>query len=224
MDLSATNRPMVKKELNTTSCITIRLLNNPTSSTIFYHNQLEIFMLRTAVTTIFLGITVTTSCFASNAFNTILFSKSHLPKTKIQNTVTKNAINNNTDFSGNWMGSCSYIEGPVPIEIEQSNDSITIDGQDFKFGAMTTIASSDTDSYDNAQMRFTWNPTKTTLTLNGTSITTDNSENSIYTFISEASMTLNNGQLVMKIKANVYSNVEAMADTLDGSCSFTKAP
>jgi len=181
-------------------------------------------MLRTVVTGILLGAVVTTQSFATNALNTILFAKSHLPKTKIQNTVTTNSITNSTDFSGNWAGSCSYVDGPVQIEIEQADNYIAIGDLHFKFGAMTTIASSDTDSYDNTQMRFTWNPTKTALTINATNINTGNSEKTIYTIISEASMTVNDDQLVMKIKANFYNNLNSMDDTFNGNCSFTKAP
>lgn len=181
-------------------------------------------MLRTAVTGIFLGTIVTTSSFATNALTTILLAKSPLPKTKIQSTLTKNTVTNSTDFSGNWMGSCNYIDGPVPIEIEQFDDSITIDGHDFKFGAMTTMASSDTDSYYNTQLRFTWNPEKTALTINATSINAATNENTINTAISETSMILKNGQLLVKIKANFYNNLNALDDTFNGKCSFTKAP
>lgn len=181
-------------------------------------------MLRTVVTGILFGTVVTTSSFATSAFNTILFAKSHLPKTKIQTTITKKSITNGTDFSGNWVGSCSYVDGSVEMAIEQSDDYITIANQDFKFGAMTTFSSSDTDSYDNAQMRVTWDPTKTVLTLNAIDVNTGTSEKTIYTIISEASMTLSDDQLVMKIKANFYNNLDPMFDTLNGNCSFTKAP
>ncbi|MCL9685722.1 hypothetical protein [Legionella maioricensis] len=83
-------------------------------------------------------------------------------------------------------------------------------------------ASSNTDSYDNSQMRFTWNPTKTVLTINGTSINTGTNENIIYTSISEASLTLNNDQLVMNIQAKFFNNLDSMDDTFNGNCIFLK--
>lgn len=37
-------------------------------------------------------------------------------------------------------------------------------------------------------------------------------------------MTLNNDQLVMKIQAKFYNNLDAMDETFDRMCFFTKVP
>ncbi|HAT3863335.1 TPA: hypothetical protein JAN60_07510 [Legionella pneumophila] len=180
-------------------------------------------MLRIVVKVIFFGTLVTPTSFATTSLNTFLFEKKPSPKIKIQNNVTTNSIKG-TDFSGKWAGSCKNMEGPAQIYIEQLEDSITINGQDFKFGAMTMSASSNNDSYDNSQIRFTWNPKKTVLKINGTSINTSNNDKTIFTSISETSLTLNNDQLVMKIKAKSFNNLDSMDEAFNGNCIFTKVP
>ncbi|TAL60812.1 MAG: hypothetical protein EPN84_09000 [Legionella sp.] len=180
-------------------------------------------MLKTAFTGVVLGILATTSSFAANTFETILFAKNHFAKTHIKSTAATKSMHDSVNFSGNWVGTCSEVEGSVPMQIEQSDDYIKIDGQDYKIGAMTTLASSNTDTYDNSQMRFTWNSTKTELNLNATSIYTDNMEKNLHTIISEISMTLNDGQLQMKIKASFFNNLNIIDDAYSGTCSFTKA-
>lgn len=177
-------------------------------------------MLGTSVKRILVGSVVTSTCFATTSLNDIFFVKNYLPK--IQNIETKKSNMKGSDFSGNWSGSCKDIDGPALIEIQQSENSITINGQGFLFGAMTTIASSNTDSYNNSQMRFTWNSSKTVLTLNGTSINSGNNEKIIYTSISKSSMALDHEQLIMKIQAKFYTNLDSMGDTFDRICIFSK--
>lgn len=164
---------------------------------------------------------VTSVSFAT-PLNDIIFVKNVLPKTEIQTIDTKKPNIKSIDFSGTWSGSCKDINGPARVEIQQSEDSITINGQDFKFTAMNTIASSCTDSYNNSQMRFTWNSSKTVLTLNGTSVNSRNNQKTIYTSISNTSITIDHEQLIMKIQAKSYNNMDSIGDIYERICIFSK--
>lgn len=177
-------------------------------------------MLRTAVTGLILGTMVATSGFAGHGLLGVRLAQSHLPKAS-QKPLAIPAKTNATDFSGNWIGTCTYIDGPVPMEIDQSDDMIIMDGQAFTFGAMTTTGASDKDSYENTQMRATWNATKTTLTFNATGVMTHNDDKNIYTFIFEDTMKLQDNQIQTKIRGNLYSETTT-AQNLDGTCTFTK--
>ncbi|CEK09366.1 hypothetical protein [Legionella hackeliae] len=179
-------------------------------------------MLRTLARGILLGAVVTTTSVAGSL--TPFFLNAHLPKSKIQHAIINHPSIKDADFSGNWSGTCTDIEGEFQLEIQQLENFITINGYGFKFGAITTFSSSDTDFYHNSQLRLTWDPKKTALMINGTSLNADNNGSMIYTSISETSMALNNDQLLMTMQAKFYSNLNPLDDTVNSNCVFTKAP
>ncbi|KTD45230.1 hypothetical protein Lqui_2701 [Legionella quinlivanii] len=180
-------------------------------------------MLQRTIASILLVTVVASTANSSNTLTSIIFANKNLLKSKTQNAISINSETKATNFSGNWIGTCSDIDGPVPMEIDQSDDSISLDGQEFLFGAMTTLASSSKTTYDNTQLRLTWNPTKTKLTANGTTTYSSYDEKNVLTLISEATLSLNDNTLVMKIKSVLYNNLESTGETYKGSCSFTKA-
>lgn len=177
-------------------------------------------MIRTAVSGIILGAIVTTSGFAGHGLPSVALAKSFLPKSSHSILSTRSTAKA-ADFSGNWIGTCSYIDGIVPMEIDQSDESIMINGQLFTFGAMTTTGSSDKDLYENTQMRATWNVTKTALNFNATGVMTHNDDKTIFTYIFEDTMTLQDNQILTKIRGNIYSETST-AQNLEGTCTFTK--
>ena len=108
------------------------------------------------------------------------------------------------------------------MEIDQSNESITLDGQHFIFGAMTKIAYSNAADYDNAQIRFTWNPANTILTINATITLTNNAENNLTTILAETTFALDNDKLVEEMSAVFHENLKTIDDTYKRTCNYTK--
>ncbi|KTC71666.1 hypothetical protein Lbir_1521 [Legionella birminghamensis] len=179
-------------------------------------------MLHKTIATVLLGAAVVSTANAGSALQSLIFANKNLLKSKEQTAISANSQIKAANFSGNWIGTCSDIDGSVPMEIDQSDEYISLDGQEFIYGAMTTMASSSKATYDNTQVRFTWNPTKTKLTANATTVHTGNDDKNLITLISEATLSLNDNMLVMKIKAVLYNNTNSIGETFKGSCTFTK--
>lgn len=145
------------------------------------------------------------------------FEKLLAPQAKPADQETKTTNSHFTDFSGNWIGTCS--DGATPtLQITNTHDLITIDGENKVIGKLET-SSETTSKYTHlTQTLLHWNADGSQLILNlaveDQSFSDEVRDNDF--FVGKSTFTLTNGQLV------VDSTYQSLVNKLNIVCTYKK--
>lgn len=157
--------------------------------------------------------------FASNVFEKFLpmHAKSNSPHALSAKTKAKKLQGSFTDFSGNWIGSCSEEPGiEEQLTIENTDTDITINGDMFFIGVLETRAySANGASFFN--LALDWNEASTNLLINGTqtSYFPNYAEANNFSYF-KGSMALKDDQLVFEMSLSSAKGTES------GVCTYHK--
>lgn len=141
----------------------------------------------------------------------------------------KQSLENYTNFSGTWRGSCVDISGELfdqEIVVEQEDAySITIDGQEMKIGGLNTEASSSSDEFGSSQLLVNWDSHNQTLLISNVEYSGDygtwNNHNDFFVTLGSGTMRLTKNELRLDMKYKGYNEGE-MLESQSMSCTLTK--
>lgn len=185
------------------------------------------------VTLVMAGSIVASPVFASGIFQQLLSGKLSeqsraVHQKKLSVKPHKTAY---TDFSGNWSGHCVInTEESVPMSfaIENDDNYFSVNDQTFAIGSLETQSESGKDNSDFSHSTVRWNTDMSKLIINFVSVDQDhdswpyNHPNPMNTFLSEFTVGLENGQLIIKGQGLNFTDLHQKKKGLNLACTMDK--
>lgn len=183
------------------------------------------------VTLMMAGSIIASPVFASSIFQQLLSGKvTAQPKAAShKKSSVKPHHTNYTDFSGYWSGNCTYNSKDsisMSFDIENNDEYFNINRLHFSIGSLETHSESSRNISVISHSAVRWNSDMSELIINVVSVdqyrdsSPYNEPNPIYTDISEFTVSLENGQLILKGQGLDFSNLHQWNDGLNMVCTL----
>jgi hypothetical protein len=146
------------------------------------------------------------------------------------NVTTQIAKSRVLNFSGQWIGSCSYLgfQFPVDITLANTDEYLRIDGVEYEIGKLDSRTSS--GRYQNVMSHSTveWNKDMTSLMLKSVMLLRGHNDypyNNPTPFdlgVNSAEISMDKDTLIVQGHTMKLPNLEKKDDPVEFNCSFTK--